>query len=205
MTHPGAPSPPSPGPMNARAALLVRRERAAGSGVQAVRVLLSRPAVWMRWDVCSRAASYNEGRVLNEHVSFVLSLVSAVLAPCGRLTGGFFVWHVIQTRGWGVFLFHVCYQEKEKWEKGLSFMSCFLWTWLYHRLGSAGHKRLRAAGGFMRLLLAVEWQALKERAEQWLWSFIVLFGSSSVTDCLYVVQYRQCTQFYFVTRVVTLL
>lgn len=27
-------------------------------------------------------------------------------------------------------------------------------------------KGLRAAGGFMRLLLAVEWQALKERDEQ---------------------------------------
>lgn len=49
MIHPGALPPPSPGPMNARAALPERRERAAGSRVQVL-------CAWV--SVCSSPVSY---------------------------------------------------------------------------------------------------------------------------------------------------
>lgn len=77
MTHPGAPSPPNPGPMNGRAALLERRERAAESTVQVVCVLLSLqlPAVWMWWDVCGRPVYPDEERGL-VFVSTFLTLAS---------------------------------------------------------------------------------------------------------------------------------
>lgn len=205
MTHPGAPPPPSPGPMNGRAALLARaswaRRQQACIAVCAevcvsVCVLLSLPPVTrcLWWDVvsthptktvlcclCQTSASrifflfpfFPPGQM-----SSLLSVILAAWAACGGLTGGFLC--VACDTDKRLRRVHVSRmlpgEEQERSRRrrrrrrgGFSVIFCRLCVTL-SPLGFSRTWRRRAAGGFMGLFLAVEWQTLRED-EQWLWSF----------------------------------
>lgn len=83
-------------------------------------------------------------------------------------------------------MFHGCYPGKKRGTKGLSFISCCLWMWLSPL--ARVQQDMTEEGCRRGLLLAVEWQALKEQDELWLRSWGVLTGSC------YAIFFKENTQ-----------
>lgn len=80
-------------------------------------------------------------------------------------------------------VFRGCSREQKTEEKGLSSTLSRVWMWLYHRPGSAGHDGgAAAAGGFMGLVLAVEWQTPKRRSRTMTLSPTVFCGCCYASD-----------------------